>query len=209
MVDRNLTVEYLDPVLWGRLGPVMEILNPGREVLYVLSEESRYRAVFRGEVFSWEKEEGETANQLGDRFPDADEIRVYTDGDIRAYYQAVQGGAVYSMDIDRYLEYLYEELSGQILIFHRNRKQARLWRLLQYFSRREGVCNIGITHGGSLYFHCMLEFRKGKLIRITSCDRYGEEGTDWEKICRNSEKEFPGEVIHIMMTLEELKRRFG
>lgn len=209
MVDRNLTVEYLDPFLWGRLGSIMEILEPGRKVLYVFSEESTYRAVFQGEVFLWKKEEEETAEQIGSRIPEADEVRVYTDESIRAFYRTVQDKAVYSMDIDRYLEYLYEELSDRILVFHRSKKRGKLWKIIGYLSRRDGICNIGIRHEGSLYFHCILEFRKGKLVRITSCDRYGEEDNDWEKICKNSEKEFHGEVIHIMMTLEELKMRFG
>ena len=39
MIDRNLVVEYLEPVLWVRLFKILEILEPAREVAHVLIEE--------------------------------------------------------------------------------------------------------------------------------------------------------------------------
>ena len=52
MIDRNLVVEYLEPVLWGRLCKILEILEPAREVAHVLIEEDGYRAFFRGKLYA-------------------------------------------------------------------------------------------------------------------------------------------------------------
>lgn len=201
MIDSNLIVEYLEPVLWSRLGTIMEILNPARKVLHILEEQDGCRAYFCGEMFY-----GKNAEE---QFPDADEVRIYTRETICAFYKAVQDRKIYEMDIDVYLHTMYEELAAQIPVVCRKRKREKLWKILESFGRSDGVYNIGIMQEENLFFQCMLEFRAGKLVRITSADRYGQDVSDWEKICENADREFSGECVHIMMTLEELRERYS
>lgn len=201
MIDSNLIVEYLEPALWGRLGTIMEILNPARKVLHILEEQDGCRAYFCGEMFY-----GENAEE---QFSDADEVRIYTHETICAFYKAVQDRKIYEMDIDVYLHTMYEELAARIPVVCRKKKREKLWKILKAFGKSDGVYNIGIMQEENLFFQCMLEFRAGKLVRITSADRYGQDVSDWEKICENADREFSGECVHIMMTLEELRERYS
>ena len=205
MIDRNLVVEYLEPVLWGRLFKILEILEPAREVAHVLIEEDGYRAFFRGKLFA----QGGRAESMEDKFPDADEIRIYTRETIDGFFRAVQGRERFDLDIDAYLQSLYEELAVRIPILSRRKRQGNLWRILEALSRADRVYNIGILQGTDLYFQCILEFRAGKLIRISTSDRYGQDVFDWEKICENVKKEFQEEAVPIMITLERLQEKYA
>ena len=60
-----------------------------------------------------------------------------------------------------------------------------------------------------MYFQCILEFRAGKLIRISTSDRYRQDVFDWEKICENVKKEFQEEAVPIMITLERLQEKYA
>lgn len=205
MIDRNLVVEYLEPVLWGRLCKILEILEPAREVAHVLIEEDGYRAFFRGKLYA---QKGKT-EAMEDRFPDADEIRIYTRETLDGFFRAVQGEERYDLDIDVYLRSMYEELTMRIPILSRRKRQGNLWRILEAFSRADRVYNIGILQGTDLYFQCILEFRAGKLIRISTSDRYGQDVFDWEKICENVKKEFQEEAVPIRITLERLQEKYA
>lgn len=208
MIDKNLVVEYLEPTLWGRLGAIVEILRPAEKVAHVLEEKDGCRAVFGAEVLSWKKAEQETEERLWARFPEADEIRLYTRETIRDFFRAVQCREIYDMDIDEYLHRLYGELAERTTVLRLREKKDRLWTVLEDFCRSDGVYNIGITQGEDLYFQCILEVRGGRLVRITTADRYGRDVFDWEKICENVRNEFSGACVHIMMTLEELRRKY-
>lgn len=207
MIDKNLIVEYLEPTLWGRLGEIMEILRPARKVAHILEGKDGCRAVFDGAVFfRTEMENGERPETW---FPGADEIRIYSPQTIDDFFRAIQRRELYALDIDDYLREMDEELSRRISVISRKEKTDYLWKILERFAGTDGVYNIGIMHKENLYFQCMLEFRGGRLTRVTSADRYGKDVFDWEKICENVRNEFSGGCIHIMMTLEELRAKVG
>lgn len=212
MIDRNLVVEYLEPTLWGRLGHVLRILEPVREVAHVLIEEEGYRAFFRGRLYNREGAdipEGAVGQQMEAQFPEADEIRIYTRDTIAGFFTAVQGREIYDMDIDTYLQFMYETLDARIQILPLRKRRGNLWGLLETFGRQDGVYNIGVMQGEALYFQCMLELRAGKLVRVTTADRYGQDVFDWEKICENVRKEFSTEAVSIMITLEQLQEKYA
>lgn len=209
MIDRNFVTENLDPVMWNRLGAILNLLAPEPRVLHVLRTEKGFRTVMNQRLRVIAEAEAERAGGWEALFPEADEIRIYTCDTAEAFLSEIQQADVFDTDTQHYMKEVYRSLEERVEV-HRVRKQRNvLWKLLEWWGRQDGICNLGITKDGALYFQCILEFRHGSLVRATTSDRYEKDVYNWEKICENVEREFPGNVRHFTCTLEELERKFA
>lgn len=205
MIDRNFTAEFLDPVLWGRLGEILSVVSPETKVLHVMEADGAVRTVIDGCLKVLPKENAESADDLRDLFPEADEIRVYTPATAEKFLTDIQEGRTYNADTFEYLNTMYAKLQKRVKVIPVRKKRNRLWEFLERQRSTDGICNIGITKEKELYFHCILEFKNGNLTRVTTSDRYKKDLYNWEKICENVEREFPGKVCHYFRELEALK----
>ena len=206
MIDRNVTVEYLDPLMWGRLGAILQIYFPQPRILHALETETEFRFFMEEGIKPVPKETVREKGGWKEIFPGADEIRIYTFDTAEKFLADIQAQDVYHTDTRDYMEKMRRLLNRDIRVEVLKERRSGLWEHLETYCRKDGVYNIGVTKGEELYFHCILEVRQGNIARVSSSDRYEKDIYNWEKICENVEKEFPCEVRHFLYRLEDQSR---
>lgn len=203
MIGRNVTVEYLDPLMWGRLGEILQIFFPQPKLIHALETGTEFRFFQEDGIKSVSKEKVRKKGGLKAIFPEADELRIYTFDTVEKFLADIQKPNVYHTNMWNYMAEMHKLLYRDIRVETLKEQRSGLWEHLETYCRRDGVYNIGVMKGEELYFHCILEVRQGNITRVSSSDRYEKNIYNWEKICENVEKEFPREVRHFQYRLED------
>ena len=217
MISSNIHMDYLKPETWTNLGVILSSLIPTNRILHILKLET---GKWKGVTSDHEKIalEGMISFDQPDiegifsKYSSIEEIRVYTLQGLERYYQKVQDYSVYQMDIDEYLIYLYQmlEQTEGIQVYSRvNKKRCYLeyLNLLINKNNEEGAFLLWLTKHGELYFNCILEYKEGKLIRLTTSDRYWEYYHNYEEVCLQLKLEYPNTTQCVTMELNEFAER--
>ena len=227
MIDSGLKVEYLDPELWTHLGEILQPLSGQGQVLHVRRLSSGlYRAVkcSRGTAAVCESEagcpfldlsqymEGEELNteRIFRDFYDIMEIRIYTLEGLRQCYAESQKAELYRLDIDEAISKIYGifgHTAGMTAV--RRKETGERWyfeSLRRLLGDKDGdhVYLLWITDNRTLYFNCILEMKRGRLVGISTSDRYGGE-RDYDKIQGLIEKEYRMKPEVFCMELSEYR----
>ncbi len=217
MISSKIHMDYLQPENWTHLGVVLSCLNPEKEVLHILKTDtgifkgitSRHQSIAPEEFLS----SGEPEPQkIFSKYGQIDEIRVYTLPGLECYYTKVQDPSVYSMDIDDYLSYLYrmqEETEGIQIYTRRNGTRCYLDYLKRLINpnAENGAFLLWLTNQGELYFNCILEYQGGKLVRMTTSDRYPDIYNNYDELCLRLKSEYPDSMQCVTMELREFAER--
>lgn len=218
MIDHGIKIEFLDPELWTHLGEIIQPFAIQPMVLHVLEKEGgSYRAVCSGHknfdiCHYLEGGEVDTERIFRD-FCDMMEIRVYTLDGLRTCYRKIQQSDIYDKDIDEAMSDIYREFGrteGIAIISRRERENLwyldKLKRILGEI-KNDSIFLLWITNDKKLYFNCILEMKSGKLVRISTSDRYGTV-KDFDKVCELIENEFELKPYTVCMELAVYRARF-
>lgn len=220
MIDSRLAVEYLKPELWKNLGEVIApLMNRGR-ILHVLkSSEGEYTAYdSKHKRFSMRPfidNEGINADKIWKEHCDIIEIRCYTFYGLNHYYEKIQERDVYSQDIDDYLGSLYriQENTDGITIYIRDsetpkkRNYMECMKALPAFEGDDVVVLVWLTKQNVLFFNCILKISSGKLLGISTYDRYGDCEENYETVYSLVQKEYQCNIIAVKMEFDEYVRK--
>lgn len=217
MINSSIHMDYLKPETWTHLGAILSYLNPEKEILHILKTDtgkfkgitSRQQRVALGEFL----DSGELIpEKIFLKYEQIEEIRVYTLPGLERYYTRVQASSVYSMDIDDYLIYLYrmqEQTEGIQIYTRRKRTRCYLEYLKQLIdpNAENGAFLLWLTNQGELYFNCILEYQGGKLVRLTTSDRYPDAYCDYDEVCCRLKSEYPDTLQCVTMELQKFTER--
>jgi hypothetical protein len=219
MISSNIHMDYLMPETWTNLGVILSFLNPQYRILHILKTEA---GKYKGITSDHEKiilEEMIYSDQpdiqgIFLKYDSINEIRVYTLAGLESYYRKVQDSSVYRMDIDDYLIYLYQTLEQTegIQIYTRTiNKRCYLegLKLLINPNAEQGAFLLWLTDHGKLYFNCILEYKEGMLVRITTTDRYQEAYNSYEEVCSRLKLEYPNSMQCVNMELKEFAEKIN
>ena len=217
MISSRIHMDYLQPETWTHLGVILSCLNPEKEVLHILETNtgkfkgitSRHQRIALEEFLRSGEPE---LQKIFSRYGQIDEIRVYTLPGLERYYTKVQDPSVYSMDIDDYLSYLYrmQEQTEGIQIYTRGNKAKCYLEYLKHLidpKAENGAFLLWLTNQGELYFNCILEYQGGKLVRLTTSDRYPDAYRNYDEVCCRLKSEYPDSVQCVTMELQEFAER--
>lgn len=217
MISSEIHMDYLKPELWTNLGTVLSYLNPGRQILHILkTEKGKYKGVTsENKEILLEKSINFDQPDIIKIFSDneeIDEIRIYTLDGLKNYYKKVQDPCIYQMDIDDYLIYLYEMLEHTegISVYTRKDKVKYYLEYLKVLidqNKKNGAFLLWLTKREKLYFNCILEYKKGKLIRLTTSDRYKEAYDDYKEVCFQLKSEYPDSTQCVTMEIKEFAEK--
>ncbi|SHO50488.1 hypothetical protein [Anaerocolumna xylanovorans] len=217
MISSRIHMDYLQPETWTHLGVILSCLNPEKEVLHILKTDTgKFRGITSHQQRIAPEEflsSGEPEPQkIFSKYGEIEEIRVYTLPGLESYYTKVQDSSVYSMDIDDYLIYLYqmqEQTEGIQIYTRRNKTRCYLEYLKQLIDQnvKDGAFLLWLTNHGELYFNCILEYKGGKLVRLTTSDRYPDAYCDYDEVCLRLKSEYPGSVQCVTIELREFAER--
>jgi hypothetical protein len=212
-------MDYLEPETWTYLGVILSYLNPNKQILHILKSDTEK---FKGVTSDHKKialdefisSDALDVQKIFLKYETIEEIRVYTLKGLESYYTKVQDPSVYHMDIDDYLIYLYQiqEQTEGIQIYTRTNKSRCYLEYLKLLINQdveEGVFLLWLTNGGKLYFNCILEYKGGKLVRLTTADRYHEINCDYNEVCLRLKLEYPNSTQCVNMELKELEEKIN
>lgn len=215
MIDCNIVVEYLNPETWTNLGIVFSHLKPKKQILHVLKTTSNrmkgvtsdHKLIALDDFISSELLD---IQGIFTKNKEIEEIRVYTRKGLIDYYKKVQDSSIYKMDIDDYLIYLYqmqEQVEGIQIFTRTNKKRCYLEYMQRLINRNisDGAFMLWLTNGQELFFNCIMEFRLGKLVRLSTSDRYHEVCKDYDQVCNLLKKEFHNSANYVTMDVKEFQ----
>ena len=156
--------------------------------------------------------EGEELNteRIFRDFYDIMEIRIYTLEGLRQCYAESQKAELYRLDIDEAISKIYGifgHTAGMTVV--RRKETGERWyfeSLRRLLGDKDGdhVYLLWITDNRTLYFNCILEMKRGRLVGISTSDRYGGE-RDYDKIQGLIEKEYRMKPEVFCMELSEYR----
>ncbi len=193
MLAKNLIVENLEPGIWIHLQAVLDMLLPKVCILHIYCKQDSARAFTEtGKRLEITMEEAAQPELLWRKYPEAEEIRIYTEEGIKRYDKTLQDSPIYEMDIDEYLEYQYTMLKNTegIRIYERHSKNRHIFSLLKNWIDRDGGYLFWMTREGVLFFNCILIVEDGKIVRLTTSGRYPGVWDTLEMVKKYAEKEF-------------------
>lgn len=202
MVDKNVIVENLEPEIWKHLQEVLNMLLPPIRILHIYcKEDSVLASTETGTLLESTREEVERPECLWVKYPEADEIRIYTKEGLMRYDQSLQDARIYEMDIDDYLEYQYTMLKNTegIRIYERHSRKRHIFTLLKKWIGMDGCYLFWMTREDALFFNCILIVENGRIVRVTTSGRYPMVWDNLEAVKRCAEMEFCIPVFHVTM----------
>lgn len=206
MLDKNIRTEYLEPRIWRNLGKVLDWLLPPVRVLHILDEGEKPRAVNdQGERVPVEREDFSNGWLMLEKYPWAEEIRIYTWKGLDRYDRIIQEDSVYEQDMDSYLEFLYEKLEATegIRVYARHSRTKHVFALLKEWIREDGIYLFWVNERKQLLFNCILVVEGGRLVRLTTSGRYPHIMEDVDQVTEALEKEFGASVHRVIMDDEQ------
>ncbi len=219
MISSKIHMGHLNPSQWTNLGAVLSCLPLEREVLHILNTGSGgYQGITSRHVrlgleeFIYENEI--QIEEILLRYDTIEEIRIYTLAGLARYYKNVQERSIYQLDIDTYMSYVYrlqEETEGIKIYCRNDRKRCYLEYLKDLVEpvMAGGALLLWITREGTHYFDCILEFRNGDMVSITTSDRYEKVSLDYSEVCTRLREEYPMNLRNITMEFHEFKQKMN
>ncbi|MDF2945050.1 MAG: hypothetical protein K0S01_3908 [Herbinix sp.] len=219
MVNSSILVDHLKPENWTNLGIILSILKPEEQVLHILKTDADKMKGITSDHKKITLEEFVTLGQLNvpgifSKYEKLEEIRVYTMQGLIDYYKKVQDPSIYQMDIDDYLIYMYqlqEEIEG-IQIYNRTNKKRCYMEYMQLLVNRnveDGAFLLWLTKDQELFFDCIMVFQSGKLVQLTTTDRYQEAYQDYDQVCVLLKKEYPNWAKCVKMDMIEFQSKIA
>ncbi|MDO4340480.1 MAG: hypothetical protein Q4C91_20725 [Eubacteriales bacterium] len=209
MLDKNLIVEDLEPEIWMHLQEVLDELLPPLKVLHIFQRKNFVRAVTEsGKILQAAPEDLEDEKRLRQLYPQADEVRIYTESGLDAYDRMLQEDFVYEMDIDEYLDYQYEILNKTdgIRIYKWNTRKRHVFSLLKEWISEDGCYLFWVTKKATLFFNCILLVENGKLARLFTSGRYPDAKNNQGEVINCLKKEFCKPVHCVTMEYGSMKK---
>ena len=217
MISSKIHMEYLKPEYWTNLGIVLSCLNPDKEILHILKMDTgKFKGVTSGHkkmaldefILSGRID----IEKIFSEYEKIEEIRVYTLEGLQRFYTKVQESSVYQMDIDEYMNYLYQmqEKTEGIQVYSRsgnNRYYMEYLKFLLSPGEETKAFVLWLTRNGKPYFNCILEFRKGKMVRITTSDRYPDVYGNYSEVCLRVKTEYPNSTKCVTMDIKDFERK--
>ena len=215
MISSNIHMEYLKPEYWTNLGNILSFLNPEKQILHILRSDADTMKGVTSDHKKVALEEFINSDQLDIqglflKYEKLEEIRVYTMPGLKSFYKNVQDPSIYQMDIDDYLIYMYQlqETTEGIQIYTRKneiRCYLEYLKLLINQNKKDGAFLLWLTNNGKPFFNCILEFEAGKLVRLTTSDRYQESYNDYDQVCAKLNTEYPNSATCLTMDVKEFQ----
>lgn len=202
MIDANILVENLRPEIWIHFNDILDSYCPQKNILHILKQANGFKAVMQnGLPVEVDEKSFTNLQEFWERFPEIDEIRIYTEEGLEEYDCKIQNAKIYNWDIDEYLEYQYEmlEQTEGIQVFRKGEKSQHIFQILRKWIKEDGVYLLWIMRKGTLYFNCILVVVEKKIKILTTSGRYENDWNDIEKVKADIRKEFPDLNCHVIM----------
>jgi len=190
MIEKDFKTENLDPVVWSRLGELLQIAAPAVKKLHILTDQ--HRVVKACDTchqmidinMNAEELNEDFANTLFSKDKSLEEVWVYTLEALRDYYTVIQKRENYERDSDHYLSYIesYIEQCPGIHIFRRNTKKKNALIILEDIIQKlppESVLLLQFRLEDIEYFHTILTIKNSRIIQVETLD--GRSLYDFEK----------------------------
>jgi len=190
MIDKDFITKNLDPVVWSRLGELLQLMVPVTKKLHILTDQSKVIKAcdtcrnIMDINRNIEMLNEDFANTLFANDDSLEEVWVYSLDALKEYYTVIQKRENYECDADHYLSYIEDsiEQSSGFHIFRRNPKKQNILRLLDNKIQElppDSILLIQYKQEDKEFFHVILTIKNSRITQVETLD--GRKLADFEK----------------------------